>query len=145
VTPIPSTGDPGADLLAVLGEFTNLDGVSVIASEHALVAIGVAMPGALQGGRLFGIVPVVASSAAGTNLIAIHGPSVLYADPGRMEMDVAHHATLRMDTDPEDPDASLASLWQQNLTGLRLIRYINWQAREDAVAVVSGAEYGAGG
>jgi hypothetical protein len=140
-----STGNPADDVTALLSGFADLDGVSIVASEHALIAIANALPGALQGGRLHGIVPVVASSAAGTSLVAIHEPSIMLGDDGAIEVDAARAATLQMDDSPDNPLGAATvqvSLWQNGLVGLKVTRFMNWARRNAAaVAVVSGASY----
>jgi hypothetical protein len=149
ITAIPSSGDPIEDLHALLAEFVTLDGVVVVASEHALIAIATAAPGAVQGGQLFGVVPFVASSAAGNNLVAVHAPSIMYGDEGGIEINSARHATLQMSTTPDEPWSEttvMTSLWQNNMAAVRVVRWISWQRRNTAaVARVSGASYAVGG
>jgi hypothetical protein len=144
VVPIASVADPAADLTALLAGFVSLDGVSVVMSERNAVALALAAPGAISAGKLAGVVPLVASSAAGTNVIAVRGPEVLYADEGVMTVDTAEHAAVQMDDAPDNPsDAAtvLTSLWQMGAKGLKLQRNINWQAGAGAVAVVENAAW----
>lgn len=147
ITAVASTGDPVEDLHELLGGFDSLEDVAVVASGANAVAF--ANANIFADGLLFGFIPLVISSAAGTNLVAIHQPSVLYADEGGIRIDSARHATIQMDTEPTNdsgtPTATeLVSLWQSNSTALKVIRTLNWQrADDDAVAVISGTDYGA--
>jgi hypothetical protein len=72
ITATPSTGDPSEDLRALLGGFTTLDNVAVIVSPHAAIAFATMLPaGAFANGLLFGFLPVIISSTAGDNLVAV--------------------------------------------------------------------------
>jgi hypothetical protein len=146
VTATASTGDPVADLSTVLAEFTSLDGVAVVMSEANLVATALEAPGVIQNGTLAGIVPIIATSAAGTNVIAVHQPSVRFADEGRLQVATAQAAALEMDSEPTNDSATptpttLTSMWQTNSTALRLTRYLNWSAPAGSVAAISDADY----
>jgi HK97 family phage major capsid protein len=96
------------------------------------------------GGSIMGI-PVVASQAAGTNLIIVDQSGILYADDGQSTIDVSKDATLQMDSAPASPaDATTVyvSLWQTNCIGLRVERFCTWaRARATAVAYITGAAY----
>jgi len=97
-----------------------------------------------EGGSIMGI-PVVASQAAGTNLIIVDQSGILYADDGQSTIDVSKDATLQMDSAPASPaDATTVyvSLWQTNCIGLRVERFCTWaRARATAVAYITGAAY----
>jgi hypothetical protein len=140
--------DAPTDMSALLDGFATLDGVSIIMSERNAVGLSMAAPGSIINGKLAGVVPLIASSAAGTNVVAVHAPSVLFGDDGRVELDVAEHALVIMDDDPaavvQAPGAPpvQTSLWQRGLVGLKILRYINWSvARAGAVSVITGATY----
>jgi HK97 family phage major capsid protein/HK97 family phage prohead protease len=96
------------------------------------------------GGSIMGI-PVVASQAAGTNLIIVDQSGILYADDGQSTIDISKDATLQMDSAPASPaDATTVyvSLWQTNCIGLRVERFCTWaRARTTAVAYITGAAY----
>lgn len=87
-----------------------------------------AFPGVtVNGGSILGI-PLVTSNSVGAQIVAIHAPSILFADAG-VELDISREASLQMDTAPTNPvDATtvLVSLWQHNLVGLRVEHFINW-------------------
>jgi hypothetical protein len=82
------------------------------------------------GGAIWEI-PVIVSAGAGSTVILLDAAEVLLSDDG-LEIDVAKHATLQMDSDPADPvtaSTSLVSLWQMNLVALRAIRHMRWRRR----------------
>ncbi len=140
-SPIASSGNVLTDVGAVLNGFETLDRVCLIMSERAAVALGNAAPGSIVGGRLHGIVPLIASNSAGTNLIAAHGPSIIYADDGELALDSSGNASIQMDTAPDDPATGstvLVSLWQEGLRGLKLTRWLNWKVMDPAAVVLVG-------
>lgn len=91
------------------------------------------------------LIPVLPSQAVGTNVILLDARGILYADEGGVNIDVSREASVQMNTTPDNPatDATvLRSLWQENLVGLRVDRFINWKrARLASVKYVSGANY----
>lgn len=105
----------------------------------------------VDGGTLAGIpvvttgnVPRNASSPADDLIVLLDADSIQYADGG-VEISASREATVMMDTVPDSPPipSSIAtSFFQSNLAGLRLIRYLTWQARRSGgVAVLTGAAY----
>jgi hypothetical protein len=60
-------------------------------------------------------------------------------------VDISREASVYLDsapTDPPDATAVLTSLWQANLVGLRVERYITWgKARSTAVDRITGVAY----
>jgi HK97 family phage major capsid protein/HK97 family phage prohead protease len=154
---ITSTDDPLADLHALLSALSTanipLRGVTIILSETNALAMGLMRDS--MGNRLFPNVgvtggstegmTVIASNAAGTNVIAFQPSAILYADEGGVNIDVSREASVQMNTTPDNPATAttvLVSLWQNNLVGLRAERWINWaRARDAGVQYVSGANY----
>jgi hypothetical protein len=137
-----SAGNVATDVSVLLGGFTDADNVAVVASPRSLVAMAAA--NLIHDGKIGGVVPVIASSAAGNRLIAIDTRRVLSADSGPIEVDVAESAALQMDSTPADP--AIAStifepLWSQNLVGIRVIRHQNWLALPGAVRQVTAVSY----
>lgn len=125
----------------------------ILMSESTAFALGLGLnavgsplfPGmSVTGGSLFGI-PVVASQAVGNQIVIAHAPSILIADEKGIEIDISREASVYMDsapTDPPDATAVLTSLWQANLVGLRVERYITWgKARSTAVDRITGVAY----
>lgn len=146
-----------ADLRALIATFaTNnigLDGVVLVMSETVAFILGTiinavgqpAFPGiGITGGSILGI-PVVTSNVVGAQIVAIHAPSVLYADDGQTEIDVSEQASLQMDgapTNPTDATTVLVSLWQRNLVGLRADRFVTWlKARANTVQRIHTVAY----
>ena len=98
----------------------------------------------LKGGTAFGV-PIVTSNSVGARLVALDASQVLIADDNEFEVAVSNSASVQMDGAPSEPTASstiLLSLFQRNLVGLRLTKFINWQrAATTAVRYISGAAY----
>jgi HK97 family phage major capsid protein/HK97 family phage prohead protease len=146
VTPITSTGTTPAngrtDLVALVNAMTaagiSTTGASLLMSETNAAALGFALnPQGVRlfpelgatGGSALGI-PVIASQAAGNNVILLSAPNILFADDGGVTIDVSTEASLQMDSAPMNPaDATvvMTSLWQNNEVGLRAERYVNWK------------------
>jgi hypothetical protein len=137
-----SAGNAAADLAVLLGGFDSLEDVAVVASEKTAVAL--AGQGAFRDGKLFDVVPVVLSSAAGNRLIGIDQSRVLFADDGGIEVDSASQAAIQIDTVPTDPPVAATifqPLWVQNLVAIKVLRWLNWQALTGSVRVISGVAY----
>lgn len=145
------------DLRALVKSFaTNLlplGGVVLLMSEDVAFVLGTmvnavgapAFPGiTINGGNILGI-PVITSNVVGNQIVAVHAPSVLYADDGQTAIDVSREATVQMDSAPDNPTTSatvLVSLWQRNLIGLRFERYMNWKkARTNVVNRITAVAY----
>lgn len=148
-----------ADLLALIGllseSLATLDGVVLILSEANAVGLAALLnPGGTSafpdigaaGGTLFGL-PVIVSSVAGDQVVALHAPSLLVADRGELTIEVSEHAALEMSATPAHDastptPAELVSLWQTDSVGLLVQRWLNFElTRPDAVAVLTGAQY----
>lgn len=101
----------------------------------------VAFPGVtMAGGTLYGV-PLVTSNSvpnsvsAGTIMVLAAQPEIFLADEGGIEIDASDQASLELNDAPTasgTTGASLVSLWQENLLGIRCERYINWQRRRTA-------------
>jgi HK97 family phage major capsid protein/HK97 family phage prohead protease len=156
VTGITATTDPLADITALLNTFVAanipISGVVLIMSEsNAFIlssqrtAMGEPVfPGVTVTGGSINGVPIIASAAAGTNIIAVVPRYVLYADDGGVSVDVSREATVQMNDAPGVPDATTVfrSLWQDNLVGLRAERFVAWiKAHASAVNMITGTAY----
>lgn len=148
------------DLRALLGGFVTgnfgLGGVVLLMSEGTAFTLGTLVNAVGEatfpsmtatGGNLLGI-PVITSNTVGNSIVAVHAPSILYADDGGTEIDVSREASLIMDTAPDAVVQAgaaapvMTSLWQRNLVGLRAERWINWsRARAGSVRMVTGVAY----
>lgn len=153
-----ATGDNAkTDIKKLISTFVaanlSLKSAAIVMSEANAFALATALnplgqpafPGFSQGGGSILGVPVVTSSAAGTNIVIIDQSGILYADDGATTIDVSREASLQMDSAPASPaDATtvLVSLWQHNMVGLRVERYATWaRARASSVAYITGAAY----
>lgn len=96
----------------------------------------------MNGGTFLGM-PVVVSESAGDQIVLLVPNEIYLADNGEVLIDASREASLEMDTEPgSDGAATLVSLWQQNMVGIRAERFVNWaRRRNDAVAVITGANY----
>ena len=154
-TPIASAGGTAAnaltDIKALIAAFTaaNPDvefAVFLMSPANAVgLAVATGLPGlGLDGGVLFGV-PVVTSTALGTNVALVDAAGILFADEGHLNISVSRSATVQLDGSPADPTVAgtvLVSLFQFNLVGLRVDRLINWKrGRLSAAEYVSGATY----
>jgi HK97 family phage major capsid protein len=173
VTPIPSSGTEASavrtDMAALFSAFIadNMNPATatlIMPSVTAMVlslmqnALGQAQfPGiTMAGGTLMGI-PVVTSqyvtdgSPGGAIIILVNASDIFLSDDGQVTVDVSREASLEMSSTPAQngvtgTGASLVSLWQSNLVGLRAERFINWaRRREEAVQYLSDVAYSATG
>ncbi len=103
-----------------------------------------AFPGiTMTGGTFYGM-PVVTSASVpidtgnDTYIALIDASEVFLADDGGVTLDVSREASLQMiDTSAtKDTPASMVSLWQNNLVGLRAERFITWKRRRNAAVQV---------
>jgi HK97 family phage major capsid protein len=157
ITGTAGTADAGADLAALLGQFTAtlipLSGVTLIMSESNAFALAMQKntlgtplyPNmSANGGSVFGV-RVVVSQTAGTMVIGVAPGYILYADDGGVSIDISREASLQMNDAPMDPvDATtvLTSLWQNNLIALKAERYIAWKRGTDnAVHYLTGVAW----
>ena len=149
-----SSDDPYVDLHTIAAHFAAngipLAGMTLIMSETN--ALGAGMSKDANGNKLFpGLgatggtaegFSVVASNAAGDNVIGVHPQGVLFADEGGVQIDVSTEASVMMDSAPVPGTTPFTSLWQNNLIGLRAERMINWnRARPNSVYYLTGASY----
>jgi HK97 family phage major capsid protein len=98
----------------------------------------------MNGGTLFGV-PVVTSqylatggSPAGAYIILLNADDIYYAQEGLM-VDSSGEASIEMDDAPTQDGlagtgASLVSLWQNNLLGIKVERFITWKKRRSTAA-----------
>jgi HK97 family phage major capsid protein len=150
-----STDSAMSDLALILAHFSanngGLSGITFIMSENNALAMGMlqnvtggkVFPGmSATGGSAEGFT-VVASNAAGTNVIGLKGDQILFADDGGISIDVSREASVLMDSAPvSDATAVYTSLWQNNLVGLRAERMVNWKrGRSSAVYYLTDAVY----
>lgn len=153
-----STGDPGTDAVALMEDFAgDVDAAYLV--MHPLTAVRIAAArdtggGYLypdlgpRGGSLLGV-PVLTSRAVPTDssggLVALIDPTGIALGDDGVRIDSSGQAALQMTDGPDTGANQLVSLWQNNLTCLRLERMVNWQvARVGSVAIVENCLYAGG-
>jgi HK97 family phage major capsid protein/HK97 family phage prohead protease len=151
---IVSSNNALKDIVALMSMLTTanvpIGGVTLIMSETNGFALGMVRDP--QGNRMFPGVNSQGGSIDGINVvtaqllvIALQPDLILYADDGGATIDVSREASVQMDTAPMSPaDATvvMTSLWQNNLVGLRVERFINWnRAIPASVAYATAAVY----
>jgi HK97 family phage prohead protease len=131
VTPVAGTGNLVTDVKALITAFFaaapgSRDPV-IVASGGNAAAIRGQVPG-------FGL-EVITSEAAGTNVVILDPDRVFYADEG-LEVELSKQAMLELAdpaTNPPTAATVLTSLWQANLAGYRMTRFVSWGAAPNAV------------
>lgn len=76
--------------------------------------------------------PALSPSSLETYIILVEASEIFVADDGEVMLDVSREASLQMSTTPSNAAASMFSLWQNNMVGIRAERYIYWQSRRTA-------------
>jgi len=108
----------------------------------------------MLGGKLEGL-PVITSQYAAFGspathiVVLVNAGDIFMADDGQVSVDVTREASLEMDDTPEgspsSSGATMVSLFQANLIGLRAERYVNWIRRRDSgVAWIDNVAWGTG-
>ncbi|MGF6839889.1 hypothetical protein QF001_003756 [Paraburkholderia youngii] len=140
---IAGTGDIGQDVVNLLAEFTgDLESAVLVCSPLAGAAFAKAgedEAGAL-GGYVLGIPFVTSTHMAGSVIGLVDVGQVILAEDG-VGLDTSTHASVTASASGTGP-ATLVSLWQSNLVGVRAIQYINWAlnpAAEGAAVFVDDA------
>lgn len=143
---IASAGSSAAnavtDIKALLSAFvaTNPDADSIALLMSPAVAVAMAVATNSQtlgpaGGTLFGV--PVHTGQIGSRVVVLDPSALLVADDGDLDVSISRQAAVEMDTTPTSPvtaSSALVSLWQLNLVGLKIDRFINWRmARANAV------------
>lgn len=95
-----------------------------------------------KGGELLGI-PVYISGASyasgspGESTIILLDPAqILLGDPGEVAVQIATHASLQLLDDPSTGAQQQVSLWQRDLAGILVERWVGWQRGSDSAVVV---------
>ena len=173
IAPLQTSGsseaDVRVDVQAIFAPFiaanlTPTNGVWIMTSTRAL-ALSLMMNAlgqpvfpniTMTGGTFLGL-PVIVSqyvltgSPASDLVILVNASDIFLADDGQVTVDVSREASLEMNDAPTQngaagTGASLVSLWQNNLIGLRAERFINWaRRRAQAVQYLENVTWGLGG
>jgi HK97 family phage major capsid protein len=100
----------------------------------------------VRGGTWLGL-PVITSAAvpvdsgSATSIVLLEASEVFMAE-GTVLLDVSRSASLQMEDAPGTGAQSHVSLWQNNLLGIKAVRYLNYIRRQDAgVAVLTGVAF----
>jgi hypothetical protein len=152
-----ASGAPLADIMGLINFFAtnniSVNGLAIILSPANAMALAFRsnsdgspqFPGMTVNGGSYRGINFIASTAAGTNVIAVQPQLVLLADEGGVSIDASREASLQMDSAPASPaDATTVyvSLWQTNTVGLRAERFINWlRANANAVKYLTAANW----
>lgn len=170
-SPVTATGTTAAalrtDIKTLMATFMSNSlnnystGVWIMTSQQALAislmtnALGQPeFPGVtMQGGTFVGFpiiasenVPTVGSSPTdGSRIIFALADQIMLADDGQVTVDISREASLQMNTAPDSPATAstiMTSLWQNNLVGIKVERYVNWVLRHSAaVNYINYAKY----
>jgi hypothetical protein len=129
-------------------------GVWIMSSGNALAlsllvnGLGQAeFPGIGMAGGTFAGLPVITSEYIGSYVALVNASDIFVGDEGGIAVDMSTEASLEMldtgFTQNQPTGASLVSLWQNNLVGLRAERTINWtRRRTSAVTYLSSVAWG---
>jgi len=101
-----------------------------------------------RGGQLLGL-PILTSSSCSASgspgerfLALVEQSEILVADDGGGRIELTTNATLQMSDAPVAGSTQQVSLWQNNLVGLKSVRFVNWRRRRTgAVAVLRDVTY----
>jgi HK97 family phage prohead protease len=162
---IASTGTDAdairVDVRAVFHKFIEANnapsaGVWLMSSKTALAlslmtnALGQKeFPGLSMTGGTFEGLPAIISDHIGSIVILVNASDIYVGDDGEVSVDMSREASLEMKSATLTQDstagtgASLVSLWQGDLVGLKAQRTINWKKRRaSAVAYLTGVQWG---
>lgn len=162
-SPISSLGTPLADLRALLAAVRtgSASRLLFVVSSHLAkkLATTATADGALlfadfspvAGGSLLNVPAIVSDEleedSSATGSIALFDASGLALGDLTVVLSTSRHGAVQMESEPTNPltgNTVLESLWQRNLMALKAERYFGFdKLRDDAVAVISGADYDA--
>jgi len=88
---------------------------------------------------------VIASDGVASGTFVLVDANQVAASAGTVELSASNQAALEFQTTPSSPPVAselIQSLWQQNMTGLRALRYFGAELlRTTACAVVNNLNY----
>lgn len=143
VTAVASTGDPEADLAALIADFTgDAETATIVASGKVLAHFSGALhPDVTARGGTLGGYSAVASKFAGDQMFMLDGAGLGLA-AGAIEIDTSTEGSVQLESAPGEGAAAIVSLWQNNLVGLKCEQIVNWaRGRAGAVSFISGITY----
>ena len=132
-TPVASTGNYPVDLASLLSAFfagrPNVRAPVLITNAAHNAAIR-----SMNGGGGVGV-DVIVSDAAGGITVAMDPSGIFLADDG-VKVESSQEAMLQMSDSPDNPTTASTvqvSLFQTNMIGFRVERYVNWSATANSV------------
>ncbi|MBB5456897.1 phage major capsid protein [Paraburkholderia sp. Cpub6] len=139
----PATGNTAADIRALIDAFEG-DLASAVFVMGAATAVSFALAGATLGAADIGVaqvgtlagIPAIAHSAVPADALVLLDPSRIALTPRLFASDASSEASLEVDDGTGT--TVLMSLWQENLSSVRLLEYVNWFASDGAVSVLTG-------
>jgi hypothetical protein len=137
-----SAANAATDIKKLLETFTatnpNVETMALLMSPGVAVAMAIATNSQTlgpNGGTLFGV--PVHTGQIGSRVIVLDPSALLLADDGGLNVTVARHASVEMDTSATSPVTAgsvYVNLWQAGLVGLKIDRFINYRmARANSV------------
>jgi HK97 family phage major capsid protein len=134
-TAITSTGSTAAqmnaDLAAMLAAVTTPGPLVFVMRPGTAYRIAATIGGTAAVNvplSLFGV-PLVLSANSPAQITLLDPSQILYSDTGAIDISASEQAAVQLDDAPADPTVSatvLTSLWQANLWGLRVTRWISY-------------------
>ena len=85
--------------------------------------------------------PLFFTIASPAQIALIDFGSTLLADDGESAISRATQSTVQMDDNTSPLTSTLVSLWQSNLSALRVERFINWKATSASSVVIMATSY----
>jgi HK97 family phage major capsid protein len=150
-TAITSTGSTGAqittDLNGMLAAITTNGGGLVwimppITGYRIAATLGAATAGDMPR-TLFGI-PVILSKNSPAQITLVDANCILYSDTGGFDVDISKSALLEMNDAPAEPTAAstvMTSLFQRNLVGVRVTRWLAYLRAQTGSVVYMTVAY----
>ena len=89
---------------------------------------------------LFGI-PVVLSINSPAQITLVDAAHILYSDTGGFDVDISTQAAIQLDDTPTDPPVAatvITSLYQRNLFGVRVTRWLAYLRTQTGSVVYMG-------
>jgi hypothetical protein len=155
VTPVISTGDPAADIAALVAAFggdfsaayfitdpTTATRLALARDAGGSFAFPDAGP---RGGSIVGIPLLVSRGSprdSNGGQLALIDPTGIAANVEGIRVQTSGEASLQMRDDPTDPATTLVSLYQTNSIAWIAEAGANWDVqRAGSVAIITGADY----
>lgn len=140
---LPGEGSNNAsnDVQTLIARFSgNLDGAVLLTSPANGAKLNATFEGSgARGGETAGIAHVTHRAIPNDRIALVEPGRTLFSDGG-LAIDVSKQSTL-YEMDSSGAVARSISLWQANCIALRVIRWLNWQPAQGAVAWLEGVDW----